>query len=499
MQGRSQRSAAKKFGVSRQTVAQVWAESSAGTERRYQRQKQRVAPAREKITPAIEGWLKGNEGLQRWAPKQRWTAQRMWQELGRQGINVAESTVRQVVRRCRTVRRRAFVPLSFAAGERAECDFGHAVIVVQGQRTEVAYRAGRLRYSGALYVECFPTERQECFLWGQRHAFECWGGVPKTVVYDNLSAAVTTILTGHKRVEQEAFRHFRSVYRCEAIFANPASGWDKGSVENLVGYARRSFLVPVPEGENIAAWNTQLLAPCTADQERTMAGKVIPICDLLAQERPHLIPLPEHPLEIGVLREVIVRSTGRVRFETNEYAVPVRYVGERVSLRADPFRVRVFVAEAEVADHARTYERGQVVEDFRHYVPVLIEKPFAVPFASAVRHGGLPPSWETYRQELVARHPEGNREFARVLGLCVTHSVAQVGAALDRASASGRFSADAVRQLLTGADDPPPTTAPLDAQHYPGDQQSHPRPDLTLYNRLLSPVAPAAAFPEGQG
>jgi len=78
MQGRSQRAAAKHFGVSRDMVAALLREPAEGTERRYTRRKAREAPARERIRPHIEGWLKENEGLQRWAPKQRWTAHRMW-------------------------------------------------------------------------------------------------------------------------------------------------------------------------------------------------------------------------------------------------------------------------------------------------------------------------------------------------------------------------------------------------------------------------------------
>src|SRR5205814_186433 len=131
------------------------------SERRYRRRKARVAPARERVLPHIEGWLKENERLQRWVPKQRWTAHRMWVELGRQGIVVAESTVRQIVRTCRTPRPAVYVPLSFAPGERAEFDFGHAVVVLAGQRREVPFLAGRLRFSGAMYLVCFPSERQE--------------------------------------------------------------------------------------------------------------------------------------------------------------------------------------------------------------------------------------------------------------------------------------------------------------------------------------------------
>jgi transposase len=461
------------------------AEPAEESKRGYCRRKPRAAPARERIQPYIEGWLKENEGLQRWAPKQRWTARRMWVELAGMEITVAESTVRQVVRQCRQRRRTAYVPLSFEPGERAEFDFGHAVIVLDGVRGERPYLAGRLRYSGAMFIEVFPTERQDCFLLGQRHAFECWGGVTKTVVYDNLKPAVAEILAGHSRVEQQAFRHFRSVYRFEAIFANTAAGWEKGSVENLVGYARRRYLVPVPEVGSLEDLNAHLRAACVADQGRTMEGRVAPIGDLLALERPALIPLPERPLEVGTLREVVVRSTGRVRFETNEYSVPVRLVGQRLALLADPFRVRVRAGADSVADHPRCYGRHQVIEDFRHYVPLLLEKPFAVPFASALRHGDLPPQWEAYRRALVARRPDGNRAFARVLHRCLTHSIPQVSAALDLAAASGSYSADAIRQLLVWADEPAPATVPLDPQVYPAYQQAQPRPDLSRYNRLL--------------
>lgn len=485
-QGRSQRSAAKHFGVSRDLVAALLREPPEGATRRYTRRKARVAPVRERIRPHIEGWLKENEGVQRWAPKQRWTAHRMWIELGQMGIVVAESTVRLSVRQCRGQRRhKAYVPLSFEPGERAEFDFGHAVVVLDGARRELPYLAGRLRYSGAMFIAVFPTERQECFLLGQRHAFEFWGGVTATVVYDNLKPAVAEILRGHTRVEQEAFRHFHGVYRFEALFANTAAGWEKGSVENLVGYARRRYLVPVPEAASLEDLNARLRQDCLEDQGRTMEGRVTPIADLLAGERPALLPLPERPVDIGLLREVVVRATGRVRFETNEYSAPTRYAGQRLTLKADPFRVRLYAGEALVADHARCYGRHQVIEDFRHYVPLLLEKPFAVPFASALRGAALPPQWEAYRRALVARRPDGNREFARVLHLCLTYSVPQVSAALDLAAASESYSADAVRQLLAWADEPSPATTPLNPQAYPAYQQAQPRPDLGAYNRLL--------------
>lgn len=499
VQGHSQRSAAEHFQLSRDTVARLLREAPEEPERRYRRHMSRTTPVRDAVVPHIEGWLQENARLQRVAPKQLWTAHRMWEELCRMGIAVAESTVRQLVREQRAARRdsstslrgKAFVPLSFAPAEQAEVDFGHAVVRLAGQEVTIPFLAARLRFSGAMFLAAFPTERRDAFLLGQRWAFEFWGGVPKRVVYDNLKPAVALLLRGHSRQEQQAFRHFHSAYGYEAVFANPHAGWEKGSVENLVGYARRTYLVPLPEAASWEELNLTLRTQCQADQQRVMAGRVRAIADLLEEERTQLTPLPDYPVEVGELREVVVRSTARVRFEANDYSVPVRYVGSRLTLKADPFTIRLFAGSELVATHPRSYQRGQVVEDFRHYVPLLLEKPFAVPFASALRHGALPPAWEVYRQCLVREREaqglfDGNREFARILHLCLSHSVEAVGAALNLAAASGRYSAEAVRQLLHWADAPIAETVPLDPLRYPDYQVPQPRPDLSAYNRLLA-------------
>ncbi|MGH3184409.1 MAG: IS21 family transposase, partial [Streptosporangiaceae bacterium] len=379
----------------------------------------------------------------------------------------------------------AYVPLAFAPGERAEFDFGHAVVCLAGHEQSLPFLAGRLRYSGAMFLMVFPSERQDAFLLGQQAAFALWGGVPRTCVYDNLKDAVARILTGHRRTEQQAFLHFRSVYGFEAVFANVYAGWEKGSVENLVGYARRTYLVPIPAADSLEALNAELLARCREDQQRIMAGRAVAIASLLEHERGVLLPLPAHAPHVGLVREVRVRSTGRARFEANDYSVPVRYAGRFLTLKADPFRVRLFAGDEEVADHARSYARGQVLEDFRHYVPLLLEKPFAVPFASALRQGTLPTHWEAFRRELVTRREDGNREFARILHLCLSLPVEEVGAALELAAAHGSYSADAVRQLLQWAQTPTSAPPPLDPDRYPAYAQAQPRPDLAAYNQLL--------------
>ncbi len=126
-----------------------------------------------------------------------------------------------------------------------------------------------------------------------------------------------------------------------------------------------------------------------------------------------------------------------------------------------------------------------MVDDWRHYLPLLLRKPGAVPFAAPFRNAPLPPTWEAFRRELVARRADGNREFVRILQLCLTHPEAEVGAAMELAAAAGSYSADAVQQLLAWANEPAPTVAPLDPLRYPQYHLEQPTPDPTLYNRLL--------------
>lgn len=309
--------------------------------------------------------------------------------------------------------------------------------------------------------------------------------MPRTAVYDNLKPAVLQVLQGHSRREHEVFQHFHSVYRFEALFANVRAGWEKGSVENLVGYARRNYFVPLPEGKDLELLNADLRSNCLTDQQRVMAGRSDPIASRLELERTYLGPLPTHPPELGPLVEVLVHSTGRVRFQTNDYSVPIEYAYQRLTLSATPFRVCIWASSELVADHPRSYEKRQVIEDWRHSVPLLLKKSFAVPWASALRHGNLPPAFEAARLDLVARRPDGNREFVRLLELCLTHEIAAVETALIQARTQGGWSADAVRQVLHFASTQQEVAPPLDPCQYPAYQTAATPPDLAAYNRLL--------------
>ena len=86
----------------------------------------------------------------------------------------------------------------------------------------------------------------------------------------------------------------------------------------------RNYLVPLPEGADLEAINASLRENCVLDQQRIMAGHTDPIASRLAFERAQLGPLPTHAPDLGPLAEVLVHSTGRVRFQTNDYSAPMK-------------------------------------------------------------------------------------------------------------------------------------------------------------------------------
>jgi hypothetical protein len=317
------------------------------------------------------------------------------------------------------------------------------------------------------FVAAFRHEQQEAFFEGHRRAFACWGGVPATVVYDNLAAAVRKVLVGHTREEQDAFVSLRMHYCYEAIFCNPAAGHEKGAVENLVGTFRRRYLAPMPECRDLEELNAQLLAGCRREGEVTRPGEGASVAERWQQERPALLALPPQPFDCSRRVAVKATRTAEVTFATNRYSVPAAYAHQPLTLKADVATVRIYKEATLVAHHPRCYEQHQRVSDWRHYVSVLARKPGAVPFAAALKHSDLPPAFEQFRQGLCTHLPDGNRAFVQILQLALAHPLPLVTQAVEQALACRAFHVEAVTHLLEQALATSAVPPPLDPTRHP--------------------------------
>ena len=341
-----------------------------------------------------------------------------------------------------------FVPLSHAPGE-AQADFGEAMVVIAGVEQKAHLMAFDLPHSDDCLVPAFPAETTEAFLAGHVRAFEDFGGVPTRILYDNTTLAVARILGDGERQKTRAFSELQSYYLFAEKFGRPAKGNDKGKVENLVGYARRNFMVPIPHAASWEELNVRFEADCCERRQRRLRGHTETIAERFERDRAAMLPLPATPYEACEKVTVRVSSLSLVRYRTNDYSVPTQYGHRQVLVKGYVHRVEIVCGSEVIARHHRSYERETAVYDPLHYLALLEHKSRALDQAAPLAGWQLPECFLHLRRLLEARlKKHASREYIQVLRLIETFALREVAAAVEDALRLGAISFDAVRHLL---------------------------------------------------
>ncbi len=366
--GMSQRQAARLFGIDPKTVAKMLRFSVPPG---YRRSKPVVRPKLDPLVPVIERILEDDQGRPR---KQRHTARRIFERLrAEHGFTGGETIVKDYVRERRRQGQEMFVPLVHPPGH-GQADFGEAVAVIGGEERRIHFLAVSLPHSDACFVKAYPAETTEAFCDGHNAAFAFFGGVPRSMLYDNTKLAVARILGDGTRQRTRVFGELQSHYLFADRFGRPGRGNDKGKVEGLVGYARRNFLVPVPRVESLAALNADLEARCRERQVARLRGHDETIGERLVRDRQALLPLPVAPYDACELRSARVSSLSLVRYRGTDYSVPVAYGHREALVRGYVDDVVIACGAEVIARHRRSYEREDVVLDPLHYLALLERK-----------------------------------------------------------------------------------------------------------------------------
>jgi transposase len=474
----SKRQACAEYEIHWQTLKKILAhEEPPGFRATAPRAKPRLGP----FLPIIHQILEAD----RTAPKkQRHTAERIFQRLrDEHGYTGCASIVRAAVADWRQGHAEVFVPLAHPPGE-AQVDFGHAEVVVAGERVTAAFFVMTLPHSDAFFVRAYPRECTESFQDGHVRAFAYFGGVPTRISYDNSKVAVAAITGPRGRTPTREFlrvaSHFLFAYRfCRVRRPN-----EKGHVEAMVGFARRNFLVPVPTADSWEALNAELAHRCQADLGRRLRGKAKPKGELLADERGSLRPIPANGFEPRRVELAQANSLSLVRFDANDYSVPTAYAHQAVTAVGGLDEVRLVCRDHLVARHRRQWGKEHVTFDPVHYLALLERKPGAFDFARPLEGWDLPEEFAVLRRRFEAAWGEaGVRHFIQVLRLLEKCSLDELAAAVGRALAIGATTADAVRVLLEVTREAPVALFRLDGRpHLAG--VSVPRPDLAAYRSL---------------
>ena len=443
-------------------------------------------PPKPKIGPYLPKITEILDADRQMPRKQRHTAKRIWQRLiDEEGFDGGYTTVKDAVRELQDRRQEVFVPLEHRPGE-AQMDFGHALANIGGVLRKVAFFAMVLPYSDALFVMAFDRECTETFWEGHVRAFQFFGGVPNRISYDNSKVAVSKITGSRARRITAGFAQLVGHYLFEHHFCLVRRANEKGVVEGVVKYARLNFMVPVPQVRDLAELNAKLLEACRSDLARRLRGQSGTKAELLAEERSSLRDLPTLPFDACRTRPGQANSESLVRFNDNDYSVPVEYAHHPVTVRGYFDRVEIGHQQEVIAVHERCWDRQQVIFEPKHYLPLLERKPGALDYARPLANWQLPDCFGQMRRRLEAELGyAGTREYIRVLRLLELHPISQVQQAVEHGLQNRVHNRDGIAQFI-----PPPepwgqTTFTLDGR----DHLRHVHVDTTdvhAYGHLLS-------------
>jgi transposase len=381
--------------------------------------------------------------------KYPYSAAQVLQRLREQGFEGAYSTVKAYVRTVRPTRQPAFLKRAFAPGECAQADWGSFGAVRVGQTSRrLSFFVRVLCYSRLMYVVFTVSQTMEHFLACHQHAFEFFGGVPQSVMVDNLTSAVLKRALGEAPVFNPKYVDFAKHNGFRIVPCNVGKGNEKGRVENGVGYVKKNFLA------GLAIADCSMLAPTATHWLDTVANVRLhgetrkPPVELWHSEKPYLNPLPLHPFDIATVSQVRASRQFRITLDTNRYSVPAHLAGQALTLKTYPDRLCLYHHHQLVARHPRSYDRHGDFEDPDHPKPLLEQRKKARDHQLFMRFLTLSPQAALYDRQLEQRHLNPHHHVRKRVALSDIYSQEAVARALADALEYGAFAADYIANLL---------------------------------------------------
>ncbi len=296
------------------------------------------------------------------------TASRLYGMVKERGYQGGEDHFRHLIAHVRPRPiAEAFHRLRTLPGEQSQVDWGHFSYLTIGRaRRPLMAFVMVLSWSRQIFLRFYPDQAMASFLRGHVAAFEAFNGLSRVILYDNLKTAVLeragdAIRFHPTLLEMAAHYHFEP--RPVAI----ARGNEKGRVERAIKYIRSAFFA-ARKWSDLDDLNAQADAWCqgqSADrpcpEDRTMTVR-----EAFELEQPQLLALPANPYPTEERLEVSIGKTPYARFDLNDYSVPHTQVRKTLTVMATPQQVRILDGATQVARHARSYDKGQQIEDPAH-------------------------------------------------------------------------------------------------------------------------------------
>jgi len=379
------------------------------------------------------------------------SAQRIYQDLvGEHAFGGGYHSVQRFVRQLLARQPVPFVRMEVAPGAEAQVDFGQgAWVLVDGKRKRPHFFRVVLSHSRKGYSEVVWQQTTESFIRCLENAFRYFGGVPRTLIIDNLRAAVTRAdwYDPELNVKVEEFcRHYGTVM----LPTRPAMPRHKGKIESGINYGQenalkgRSFTSLSVQNLYLSEWESGVADTRIHGTTRQQVGKVFQ-----EVERARLLPLPAGLFPVFEEAPRTVHRDGYIELLRAYYSVPPEYVGRQVWARWESRLLRVFNQRREVIAVHVLAEPGQFTTDpthlhspYRHVVQQSLDQ-----LLDRARLIG--PQTGSWAEAMVQqRGPIGTRVLHGLLALAQKHPAKTLENATQKALHHGTWRLRDLRTLL---------------------------------------------------
>jgi transposase len=380
----------------------------------------------------------------------RLRATRIFEMLRGRGYRGSVVQLRRYLRGVRPARAEAFLRLQTLPGEQAQVDWGHfgKIQIGSAKRTLWCF-VFVLAWSRAIYARFMLDATLEAFMRGHVLAFQALGGVPREILYDNLKSVVLERAGDHIRFHPRILD--LAGYYCFAPKpCAPYPGNEKGKVERQIQYLRHSFFA-ARRFSSVDDLNAQLarwIAEVAHVRRAPGHAEGRAVGDLLADERPRLLPLPEHPMACGRVLGVASGKTPYVRFDLNDYSIPHTHVKKSLTLVAEEHAVRILDGDTELARHTRSYDRGRLVEAPQHIAALARDKRRAHDLRGRDRLRSVCLQTDALLDALALRGENLGGHTSQLLQLLDRYGAVELDRAIAEALVRGAPSAASVAHLL---------------------------------------------------
>jgi len=337
------------------------------------------------------------------------------------GHQLSYRTVIRYIQERKASNSEVFIRQQYKPGHDCEFDWGNVVLKIGGKIKHLMLAIFTLCYSNYRWAMLFYREDMPSFLDAHVKYLDSIGGVPFTMIYDNMKVAVAryAIRNVDKKPTEDLLK-ISTYYQFNYRFCNARRGNEKGHVEKSVGYVRRKAFSQVCEFDTLRQANEHLATELRRLNNKSVKGQSKSIIENFELESQSFASLPGSKYEISIVARCKIDKYHTIQIDTNHYSVPEQIQSQVANVKIYPTSIQILDAKNNVAaDHERKHAKGQWIIDINHYWKSLRKKPGALQSSVALNQAD-----ELIRHIFKKYFQARPRDFIEIISYCRTNQIA---------------------------------------------------------------------------